>query len=245
MKKPLALLAIAAIISVALCAQVKKRVKIGNRYADSLAELGYVISDSMKFHLVGIDSLIVEGAWKDSRTVIIPPCLAIGGKDYAVTGLKVSAFENNTDIQSVSLPPSVTEIASSAFRECSRLNHCEMPNVREIGASAFFRTGFERLVLPEGVGKVGYMAYTECPMLRYVELPSSLASIGDMAFMCDRLDTVKVNFRTPIDISTKVFWSSVSLNRPRKKIVLVVPKDCKEAFSQADGWKYFQAIVEN
>jgi hypothetical protein len=71
---------------------------------------------------------------------------------------------------SVSVPEGVTDIESSVFRECSRL---------------------ESVVLPEGLKTIGDNAFRECTALREISIPSTVTNIGYFAFRdCLRLEKV-------------------------------------------------------
>ena len=88
------------------------------------------------------------------------------------------------DVESVVIPPSVTEIGTSAFKNCTSLSSVVIPeSVTEIGGDAF--KGCESLasvVIPEGVSKIGGDAFRGCESLSSVEIPSSVTEIGGDAF---------------------------------------------------------------
>ena len=119
-----------------------------------------------------------------------------------------------------------------------------MPNVRYIGAYSFVCTDFEKIVFPDSLEYISDNAFSQCSDLIYIELPKNLKRIGDDAFLtCDNLKTVKVHFTEPIELGSGVFHR-VRRNYPIKKITLMVPAGSKKAFEEADGWKYFNPIVE-
>lgn len=230
------------ILPALLFSQVNSRIKSRGRIVNQLEAYGRVDYMGINYYPVGKDSLIIKNEFNKSDSVVIPATLTIDKRPYQVVGLKESAFEYNNHNQYVSLPPSITEIASSAFRCCPDLTSIEMPGVQKIRAYAFFRTGFETLTLPEGLKSVGTYAFGECHNLRYLELPSSIEYIGERAFNgCEHLDTVKVNFATPIELGPSAFiWKRP--NTPYRTIVLSVPKGSKDAFNEADQWRLFRII---
>ena len=54
-----------------------------------------------------------------SGSVYIPESITNEGVVFAVTGIGLSAFENCTDLTSVSIPNTVTSIGYCAFEDCN------------------------------------------------------------------------------------------------------------------------------
>lgn len=225
-------------------AQVKSKVQSHGRTTNQLEAYGRVAYLGLNYYPIGRDSLEVKNDRNRADSVSIPATLTIDNRLYVVSNLAESAFERDTDLKYISIPSSITEISSSCFWGCARLTECDMPSVTAIQGYAFFRTGFTNLKVPEGVQIIGDRAFSECDNLRSVELPGSLQYIGDHAFLNENLDTVRVNFREPIPLGTNVFWI-YKPNRQRRRITLSVPTGCKEVFSNAEGWRLFQTIVEH
>ena len=82
------------------------------------------------------------------------------------------------------MPDSVTEIGSSAFRDCSNLAQVQFSgNLKSVKFSAF--EGCERLqtaVLPDGVEEIGNRAFTGCTALRNFYVPRDVRSIKSAVF---------------------------------------------------------------
>ena len=153
--------------------------------------------------------------------------------DHPVTGLGESSFsgtyspdhpKNNTllsfcnQIQSVTIPESVTSIGKSAFEDCSNLDSLTIKGVAtSIGAYAFgsctsltslslvgsfqtigdyafaYCTSLTSLSLTGNVQKIGDYAFYSCSSLKTVTLPKSLTSIGAYAFdSCTSLDSIEI-----------------------------------------------------
>lgn len=64
-----------------------------------------------------------------SGKVEIPSTQDVNGTSYPVGEIGESAFENNTDLTSVTIPNSVNYIGANAFKGCSNMSevHCENP----------------------------------------------------------------------------------------------------------------------
>ncbi|MBO5342639.1 MAG: leucine-rich repeat protein [Lachnospiraceae bacterium] len=105
----------------------------------------------------------------EDTEVIIPD--EIKGKP--VTALAESVFYGCSEITSVQLPATITEIPDFAFYRCS--------NLKEIN-------------IPDGVTLIGQHAFEECTSLEYIELPYSVETVDNFAFnKCTSLTTVKMS----------------------------------------------------
>ena len=94
----------------------------------------------------------------------------INGKP--VTTIGKGLFQGASEVTSVTLPATITEIEPSAFRECSRL---------------------EGIELPDGLAEIGDNAFRECVSLRSITIPATVTNIGYFAFRdCLRLETVNL-----------------------------------------------------
>jgi fibronectin type III domain protein len=77
----------------------------------------------------------------------------------------------------------VTEIANSAFANCSNLAVIDIPDtVEKIGESAFFASGIESVVIPDSVTEIGSYAFANCENLTEVSLGNNVEVIGRQAF---------------------------------------------------------------
>ena len=82
-----------------------------------------------------------------SGSVTIPSSVSYNGKSYSVTDIGSSAFRNCNGLTSVTIPTSVTSIGNSAFYNCTGLTSVTIPtSVTSIGSSAFSNcTGLTKL----------------------------------------------------------------------------------------------------
>ncbi len=115
------------------------------------------------------DGVIIDKYVGTDTEVVIPE--EIKGKP--VTALAKSVFYGCSEITSVQLPATITEIPDFAFYKCS--------NLMEIN-------------IPDGVTLIGQHAFEECTSLAYIELPYSVETIDNFAFnKCTSLTTVKLS----------------------------------------------------
>lgn len=112
-----------------------------------------------------------------SGNVIIPETVDHSGTTYTVTAIGDCAFMNSTNLQSVTIPKTVTSI----------------------GEKAFFATGITAITIPDEVLSMGPSAFRQCTNLRSVTLSNQLKKISDFAFLtCTEL----VDITLPASIST-------------------------------------------
>lgn len=84
-----------------------------------------------------------------------------GTESSGALGVRMGAFEGNTEIKSVVIPDSVTKIAASAFDSCEKL---------------------ESVTFGKGVKTIGDFAFIDCSNLKSVVLPENIEEIGNKAF---------------------------------------------------------------
>ena len=120
----------------------------------------------------------------------------IKGKDeYRVMGIGIA---ESTDIVIADtykgLP--VTEIAESAFRDCSSLTSIEISDsVTDIGSGAFEDcSSLTSVVIPDSVTSIGEYAFAYCTSLTSVVIGNGVTDIASVAFAyCDSLTNITVD----------------------------------------------------
>ena len=96
----------------------------------------------------------------------------------------------DTDISSITLNGTFTEVPESAFYNCTKLTTLNIPttNIEVIGNSAFLGTNITEINLPN-VKSIGYNAFYENISLETITIGANCGNIGDLAFYkCYNLD---------------------------------------------------------
>lgn len=111
-----------------------------------------------------------------------------------VTVIGHAAFWNS-NVKSVTIPDSVTEIESLAFKGCDDLKSIKLPkNVTVIGDDMFKECAvLESVTLPEGLTEIGTNAFSGCESLEELKLPDSMTVIDASAFWNCR--KIKVSYK--------------------------------------------------
>jgi len=115
----------------------------------------------------------VTGYVGSETDVTVPYKYVVDGKETSVTGIADGAFDGNTDITSITLPSTVTEIGAAAFRNCA--------NLKSVGYS-------------DGcfVERIGDDAFNSCISLKEFTFSPFCSSIGSSAFyMCSAVTEYK------------------------------------------------------
>ena len=112
-------------------------------------------------------------------------------------GLPVKSIASNafygSDVTSVVIPSSVTEISDHAFISCTTLESITFPNgLVRIGNNAFYGCkNLKEIELPASLKSLEKLAFYDCDSLVSVEVPMGITEISqDLFSECDNLETV-------------------------------------------------------
>ena len=132
-----------------------------------------------------------------------------------VTGLGSNVMVFNTNVTSVTIPGSITNIAGNTFYMCQGLTNAVLGNgiqnipemmfvacrnlasvtipdsVTNIGSTAFWISGLTSVTIPVGVVSISG-AFIGCADLTNVILPPGLVDIGDAFNGCSRLSAIAI-----------------------------------------------------
>lgn len=102
-------------------------------------------------------SVIQRSSDKYTGNLDIPSEISYQGKTYRVTEIDYWAFYDCSDLWSVTIPNSVTNIWNGAF--CG--------------------SGLTSVIIPISVTSIGNNAFVNCEKLTSITIPNSVTSIGD------------------------------------------------------------------
>ena len=166
------------------------------------------------FRVSGAEVIITKVNADISGDIIVPDVL----NGYPITVIDNNAFENCTEITSVKLPDSVTEIKDATFRNCTSLKNVTLPNtITYIGNSAFYLCeSLETVNLPVSLKLIGNSAFRDCISLKNVTLPNTITEINANAFSgCSTLSEIEIPDSVTI-LSSDAFLSCTAL----KKVII-------------------------
>lgn len=127
---------------------------------------------------------------------------------------RISLGEN--EIENLVVPATVQRVRKYAFYYCESLKTVDVS---------------------EGTTFIEDYAFSSCRNLEIVTLPRSISGLGAYAFNASYgLTEMHCRHETPFDISSNAIYTT--------KATLFVPKNCTEAYKNADVWKTFKYILE-
>ena len=113
-----------------------------------------------------------------------------------ITQIGSGAFANCISLTNIAIPKDVNYIGNGAFSNCSALTNVDIPTaLTEIGERAFEGcTSLENINIPTNVTKICDMAFRGCSAVKDLTIPERVTYVGYEAFgSCSSLATVNFN----------------------------------------------------
>lgn len=128
--------------------------------------------------------------WRDVRPLIRKAILEDG-----ITNVAPYTFHGCKNLESVSIPNSVTIIDESGFASCKSLKNISIPNnVTYIGQYAFARcNSLTQIDISDSVSTIDECAFEECQNLRIINIPSSVSNMEYAILHCPKLTKISVD----------------------------------------------------
>ena len=163
--------------------------------------------DGINYNLNSSNNTAEVAYGEYSGNLMIPSLVTKGEVDYTVTSIASNAFYNCPKLISITIPKSVTTIATKRefFYNSKKLNSIIVeegnPNYdsRE-NCNALIETANNKLLygcngsfIPDGVTTIGEAAFSKCAELTSLVIPNSVTTIEDGAFSgCSGLTSVYI-----------------------------------------------------
>ena len=131
------------------------------------------------------DVLDTEGSAFYRGNIIIPESVMFDNTTYySVSGIDYYAFMGCRELESVTIPESVTKLGYGSFAGCIGLNTIVLPSgVENIPDALFYGCiRLDNVIIPDGVDTIGHSAFYECAGLTEIVIPASVELIDEYAF---------------------------------------------------------------
>ena len=173
-----------------------------NRQGSSTEGLEFTLSEDGSYY-------ILTGFGQATTYDIICPDIYNG---LPVKEIGNKAFDE-TSLNSIVIPNTVTRIGDYAFYRCTSLKSIEIPDsVTSFGDYAFYAcTSLKNVKIPHLVTSIGSYAFSGCISFTSIEIPDSVTSIGDWAFLACSFITNVVIPDSVISIGDGAFYNCTSL----------------------------------
>ncbi len=154
--------------------------------------------DGMYYNIVSASDKtcsVTHGDEKYIGDVIIPEAVTYKGRTLSVVAIGEYAFENCSELKSITIPNSATEIGYSAFEGCKAITSITIPNsVTKIGSSAFYGcTALTTVKLPNSLTAINSYLFENCSSLESIMIPNSVTEIESSAFKgCSALESITI-----------------------------------------------------
>ena len=161
----------------------------------------------------------------NGQNVVIPETIKLDDVTYTVDSISSKAFEYNTNIKTITIPSTITEIEKEAFVDCPNLTAIKVsddnPNYSSQDGALYNKDKTELIYVPEG--------------LNDISIANSTETIAESAFLNSNISAVKIPDKVK-KICNYAFGNCKNLKE------IVVPKNVTEIEESALGY-YFD--VEN
>ena len=177
----------------------------------------------------------------DELELTLPSSFTYNSDEYTSYMINSYAFAGS-DITKVTIPSSVTNIGTAAFRLCQKLKDITInPGVTEIASYAFYSCPFESIEIPNTVTVLDEI-FPCCYSLKSVILPNTITTIKTNAFrLCDSLSAVYFK-------GTKAEWDAIAITEDGNS-TLTSEATTKYFYSEntptveGNYWHYVEGVI--
>lgn len=158
------------------------------------------------------NNIIVTGIGSTEKTSVFWNELESISLPNSITTIGAYTFSGCIKLNNVSLSDSLTYIGRYAFRGCISLNNIFLPNsITYIGSYAFDYSGLTSIALPNSMSVINGYTFIDCSKLESVIIPGSIKEIMDEAFVgCVNLKTAELQDGVEI-IGRRAFYECSNL----------------------------------
>ncbi len=155
----------------------------------------------------------------------------------SIRSIQVGAF-CYCRLDTLILPPNLTELNTLSFGYCTGLKFIAMPNtLTEVADNAFVGcTSLDNIQFPKKLTKIGHHAFADCTNLRNVDIPGLVTDIEEYAFKDCNVKSIYSYLFDPFTIGQNTFSAYANANA-----VLYIPnlEDTEMKYLYDTQWSQF------
>ncbi len=171
-----------------------------------------ITDNGFGYYIINSNELMITEYTGTEKNLVIPDSY----NNYKITVIGPNVFSDK-DLESVTIPDTITEIEGHAFQSCSKLKSVKLSkNLKTFGSNVFFLcTALEEVTVPASVTDLGlytfqgsgvkkvtiekgnlteireYVFY-QCPELKEIDIPSNVTKMSEYS-VYDNKNTVTIN----------------------------------------------------
>ncbi len=171
-------------------------------------------AEDFEWHMLERSEIMIDKYVGKDPDPIIPD--SIDGKPVTMIG--ESAFYWNTELTSVYIPDTITDICRECFEHCVNLSSVRMSaNVTEIDNDAFAHCEkLEHIDLPDSLEYLGFNVFAYCIKLDNIVIPNKIKNLSGVFIGCKSLAHITVP--ETIEITDGIFEGCACYDEMRKRI---------------------------
>ena len=170
----------------------------------------------LAYTLINNDTAYSVSRGKATDADIVIPAMHEG---LPVTAIAENGFRDHTQMISIIIPDTITDIGSSAFNNCQHLKSITIGcSITSIGNSSFsYCQSLENVTIGSNVTSIGDGAFSHCEALEYIVIPVSIKSIGPSVFdKCGKLKGIYY-------CGTDTDWSGIEIDPANNALNSIPP----------------------
>ena len=186
----------------------------------------------------GVITVDVPSGW-DQKSVT-EGTIEIINIDNTASFVASSAFEGNTNLQTVNLPYATT-VGDNAFERCTSLTQVSLPMCSSIDYGAFYNCSSLNQVSLPMCAFLGENAFYNCTSLTQMSLPMC-SHIGRSAFYrCRLLSIITIGYSSVCSLGGIGAFDGAQITSSMGSIY--VPASLVDLYKSATNWSYFSTQI--
>ena len=184
--------------------------------------------DGLYYNLLSANEKTCElvGCKPEMTSINIPSSVTTRGMTLTVNSIQKSAFENDTNLLSVSFTESgITNITENAFKGCINLRQVELSNLLDtIKYGAFDKCPIDTIFLPSNIKFIGIKGLSNVCSIK-------IADSNDTIYFSDNIATLKsayIGRNISHSFVTNTSITNISFGSGITEIIPAMFKDCKQ-----------------